>query len=312
MSGGATIASVAKEFEEQPSLLRSLRESAVWSEFGDTGDLTLVGAGDSYAASLCASFLSGPRVRAWDPYSLTESIESARGRIVCIISISGETKANIDLARALRGVAERTACITSNPKSRLAQAVDSVVALPYNPPGKSPGIASFTCALAAALKVCGFDPELDFKEALSRSRGESRRIKVASGSNVTYFVGNNEAYALSVYGAAKVYEFLGARAQASMLEEFSHMQLFSLSPSDCVNVIEFPDGTRGELLSEKLKRAGYDVSLIRPEGGNVERLYNLVFAIQTAAIAAARKRGLDAPYFLRAKKKLRISDEMIY
>jgi fructoselysine-6-P-deglycase FrlB-like protein len=308
----ATIASVASEFEEQASLLSSLRTSPIWSEFGDTGDLTLVGAGDSYAASLCASFLAGPRVRAWDPYALTESIESARGRIVCIISISGETKANIDLARALRGVANRTACITSNPHSRLAASVDSVVALPYTPPGKSPGIASFTCALAAALKVCGFDSDVDLKKAIQRSRSESKKIKLAKGGNVTHFVGNNEGYALSIYGAAKVYEFLGARAQASMLEEFSHMQVFSLSASDCVNVIESPTGTKGELLAEKLGKAGFDVSLIRPEGDSIERLYNLVLAIQTAAIGAARKRGLRSPYFLRAGKKLKISDEMIY
>lgn len=310
---GATIATVAKEFEEQPDLLRSLRRSPVWSEFGDTGVLTLVGAGDSYAASLCASFLAGPRVRAWDPYSLTQSLESARGRTVCIISISGETTANIDLARALKGVAKRTAAITSNPQSRLAKAVGyNIVALPYDPPGKSPGVASFACALAAALKVCGFDPDIDFRDALSRARKESKRIKIARGTGVTHFVGNNEAYALGIYGAAKVYEFLGARAQASMLEEFSHMELFSLSPSDCVNVIESPDGTKGERLAEKLKDAGYDVSLVRPEGGKVERLYNLVFAIQMAAIVAAKKRGIAAPYFLTAKKKLRISDEMIY
>ncbi len=310
---GVTIGKVAKEFEEQPALLRSLRESPVWSEFGDTGVLTLVGAGDSYAASLCASFLAGPRVRAWDPYSLTQSLESARGRTVCIVSISGETRANIDLARALKGVAKRTAAITSNPHSRLAQAVGhNIVALPYNPPGKSPGIASFACALAAALKVCGFDPDIDFREALYGARRESKRIKIAAGSGVTHFVGNNEAYALGIYGAAKVYEFLGARAQASMLEEFSHMQLFSLAPSDCVNVIESPDGSKGGQLADELEAAGYDVSLVRPEGGAVERLYHLVFAIQMAAVSAAKKRGLAAPYFLTAKKKLKISDDMIY
>ena len=34
--------------------------------------------------------------------------------------------------------------------------------------------------------------------------------------------------------------------------------------------------------------------------------------MQMAAIDAARREGLESPYFLGAKKKLRISDEMIY
>ena len=50
-----------------------------------------------------------------------------------IISISGETRSNIELARALKGVAEITVAITCNPRSRLAAAADSVVELPFKP-----------------------------------------------------------------------------------------------------------------------------------------------------------------------------------
>jgi hypothetical protein len=312
LSGRATLVSVTEEFKEQPSLLRSFRSSASWSDLGGRGDPILVGAGDSYAASLCASFLAGPRVVALDPYSLHESIAWARGRPVYIISVSGETRSNIDLARALKGVARETAAITSNPKSRLASAADSVVELPFRPRGKSPGIASFTLSVAAALKICGLDPECDFDEALSRSGPASRLIRIASGHNVTHFAGNNESYAASVYGVAKIYELLGWRAQASLLEEFSHMPLFSLSTSDSVNVIEPSDGAKGKKLCEKLKEGGYTSSLVRLEGGRVERLYLLVFAMQMAAIDAAKKEGRRIPYFLGARKKLRISDEMIY
>ena len=90
------------------------------------------------------------------------------------------------------------------------------------------------------------------------------------------------------------------------------MPLFSLSTSDCVNVIEHHGGRKGKSLNSKLKDGGYASTLIRLEGGRLERLYLLVFAMQLAAIRAARKKGLEAPYFLSAKKKLRISDEMIY
>jgi hypothetical protein len=63
---------------------------------------------------------------------------------------------------------------------------------------------------------------------------------------------------------------------------------------------------------ETLNDGGFKSSVIRPEGGRVERLYLLVFAMQLAAINAARMEGLKIPYFLSAKRKLKISDEMIY
>lgn len=312
MSSVATVASVAKEFKAQPSLLRAFRSSAKWSELRETGDPVLVGAGDSYAASLCASFLAGPRVLALDPYSLAESTGWAKRRPVYIVSVSGETRSNIELARALKDVAKLTVAVTCNPKSRLAAAVDSVVELPFKPRAKSPGVATFTLSLAAALKVCGLESSLDFDDALSRSASVAKRIRIASGRNVTYFAGNNEAYAAAIYGVAKIYEIIGGRAQASLLEEFSHMPLFSLSTSDRVNVIEPPNGRKGGQLVERLDNGGYPSSLIRLRGEAVERLYLLVFSMQRAAIDAAVKAGMERPYFLGAKKKMKISDEMIY
>jgi len=90
------------------------------------------------------------------------------------------------------------------------------------------------------------------------------------------------------------------------------MPLFSLSTSDCVNVVESPNGRKGGQLQERLTEGGYSSSLIRVEGDPVERLYLLAFSMQRAAIDAATREGLERPYFLGAKKKMRISDEMIY
>ncbi len=77
-------------------------------------------------------------------------------------------------------------------------------------------------------------------------------------------------------------------------------------------MIESPNGRKGEQLQGKLADGGYSSSLVRLEGDPVERLYLLVFSMQRAVIEAARKEGLKIPYFLGAKKKMRISDEMIY
>ncbi|MGH9918589.1 MAG: hypothetical protein ACRD6W_06955 [Nitrososphaerales archaeon] len=178
--------------------------------------------------------------------------------------------------------------------------------------GKSPGIATFALTLGAVLKVCGLQSDCDFERVLSRATALAKRIRIASGRNLTHFVGNNEAYAASVYGVAKIYEMLGGRAQASLLEEFSHMQLFSLSAPDRVNVVESPGGEKGRRLHDGLAKGGFSSSLIRLEGDPVERLYLLVFSMQRATIDAAIRGGLESPYFLGAKKKMRISDEMIY
>ena len=311
MSNRATLDSVAEELREQPRLLDSFRGSSLRSKSVE-GDPILVGAGDSYAASLCASYLAGPLVLALDPNSLAASPAWAKGRRVYVISISGETKTNVDLAKALRGVAKQVVAVTCNPGSRLAGAAEETVELPFKPRGKSPGIASFTLSLAAALKVCGLDSTCDFSRAMKDAGKKSARMRVADGTNVTHFVGNNEDYAISVYAVAKVYELLGRRAQASLLEEFSHMPLFSLWTTDHVNVIEAEVGRKGERLSGLLTKAGYSSSILRPKGNRLERVFMTAFAAQLATLAAARDSGLKAPYFLGAKEKLDISDEMIY
>src|SRR5205807_10237982 len=126
--------------------------------------------------------------------SLAESIAWAKARRVYIISISGETASNVELARRLKGVAKDTFAITCNPRSGLAAAADDFVQLPFKPRGKAPGIASFSLPLAAALKVCGLYSECDFDALLWRSAVESKRILVSRKRGVTHFAGNNEAF----------------------------------------------------------------------------------------------------------------------
>jgi len=269
----------------------------------------LVGAGDSYCAAVCSSLLAGPRVAALDPFSLAQSPEWARRRPVYIISISGATSSNLELAHALKGMASTRVAITCDPGSPLAKEVDEVIRLPFKPLPKSPGIATFALSLAASLKMCGLDPDCDFHSALANGKKESRRVRISRGG-VTHFTGNNEAYAISIYASAKVYELLGGKSQATLLEEFSHMPLFSLEQSDTVNVLG--ETGKGERLATKLKQSFFRASVIRGRGTTVERLYGIVFACQMGALREAKERGLARPRFLDDEEKLKISDEMIY
>jgi fructoselysine-6-P-deglycase FrlB-like protein len=304
----ASIASARAEFDDQPSLLCSLSGRRL--EEAEEGSV-FVGAGDSYAAALCAFFMSPRRVQAFDPYSLSRSPHWARGRTVYIISVSGATRSNVELAASLRSLAGRVVAVTSYPSSPLAEEADDVVEMPFRPLPKSPGIATFTLSLLIALKLSCGKVRCDFRRAASTARPLARSVAIARGG-VTHLVGNNEAYAASVYGAAKIYELLGGRAQASLLEEFSHMQLFSLAPSDRVNVAGPSTEALARRLRDALRENGVGCSLVGLSGPRVERLFAFVFSLQLAAVEEAAARGLRNPYFLSARKKLRISDRMIY
>ncbi len=239
-------------------------------------------------------------------------MDRARGRPVFIISASGRTRSNVQLAKRLGTVASKTVAITCDPGSPLASETDEVIDLGFVPSPRSPGTASFSLSLLAALKVCGLDTSLDFSRALSLSRDAARRVRVSSEA-VTYFAGNNELYGASVYGAAKIYELLGARSHATMLEEFSHMELFSLRHEDVVNVLGARDERKAMELARLLDRNGYPCSLVGlVPRDRVQRLYVLVFGVQLAVIEAARTLARKEPYFLTARDKLGISDAMIY
>ena len=134
------------------------------------------------------------------------------------------------------------------------------------------------------------------------------------GRGTTYFLGNSAAHAVAVYSAAKVYEFLGTKSHAELLEEFGHMELFSLKKSDSVNILTFldPSGVAARLNGALLAQ-GYASRLVSSRGSSLlERLFHSVFVAQLAVLREAQDRNLPAPMFTRKRKQLNISDSMIY
>ena len=131
---------------------------------------------------------------------------------------------------------------------------------------------------------------------------------------MSYFLGNHAAHGVAVYAAAKVYEFLGWRAHAELLEEFSHMELFSLTRGDTVNVFScFDAGNTGKKLVKLLRRHQYRCALIEAWGkSEIENLYHSIFTSQLATLRSAELLGLQRPHFLDAKAQLETSDAMIY
>ncbi len=271
-----------------------------------------VGAGDSYAAALAGFYASGGRCVAMDPYSLGSEPRTARGRDVFFVSASGRTASNVYAAKAAKLTAKRTYALTADERSPLAEQVGKAVRIPMTYTPKTPGILSFSLSALAVLRMAGARSSCDFARTFKAAKKQVGEF--ALGTGATYFLGNSLAYPAALYGAAKVYELLGARAQGELLEEFSHLELFSLKKGDAVNAFSHfdPSGLSARLATG-LRKEGVVARVSSAHGRNrMERFFHCVFLAQLWAASQARKAGFDRPRFLDQKKKLRISDSMIY
>lgn len=294
------------------------REPAVLADFArrrmprlPAGSL-LVGAGDSFIASLLASTLSSRRCTAVEPYSLQADPKLAEGRSVAFLSVSGRTAANLRAADAVRGLAARTIAVTANGSSPLAELVDERLLLPYAYRPRVPGTLSFALTALAAAMLAGLEPRCDFRRA--KTAAESLEACNFSSRGVSYFLGNGHGYASALYACAKTYEFLGFRAQAQLIEEFSHMEVFALRKGDAVNLFlsDDPAGL-GERLARSLRGAGRATAVLDSRGGDsLYSAFTEVFLVQRSILAEMARRDLDRPYIVRAAAKLKDSDSMIY
>ncbi len=306
-----TLSTVRGEIERQPLELGALLSS--WKREKAKRGSIFVGAGDSLATALCASQLSRLGIRAMDPYALHESPEAARGKDVYFISVSGRTVANIATAKRISRFCRRRVAITANEESPLASHVDAVVRIPYTGAPRLPGTLSFSLSLLTTLLLTLPGVTCDFKKVFEKSRKSSSKFSI-SGSGVTYILGNSAAHGIALYAAAKLNELIGARSHPEFLEEFSHMELFSLSKLDSVNIFPLFDPKKlGEKLRGSLTSADYLCTVLDSWGRNdVERVFHSVFLTQFSILEEAMSRGLTRPYFQLERELLRTSDRMIY
>jgi D-arabinose 5-phosphate isomerase GutQ len=299
---------LVEEVRRQPEVLEEFAKSKL--TMASKGSI-FVGAGDSYAAALCGFYVSGGRCLALDPYSLTTAPAIAAGREVFFVSASGRTSSNIVAARRVKEVARVTTAITANHRSKLAAAANRVARLPMTVVPRSPGLLSFSLSLLAVLKASIGNVSCDFRRAFQMAESDCREVSFGRGT--TYFLGNSAAYAVCMYAAAKVYELFGTKAHAELLEEFSHMELFSLRRADAVDVFAcFDPAGIGTRLQRALVGQGYQSYHVPSRGeSDTERLFHSVFVAQLAVLRKAR-RSVLRPRFLDAKDRLKISDSMIY
>jgi len=217
------------------------------------------GCGDSLAAAMLAEHFSGRRSRAADPSDLAEegpapaSLPPGR-RVPYLISVSGETAANLRAAGACRNAV----AVTANPDSRLAAlASGRVVPLDFPRTGVSTaGSISFTSSVLACISLVSpgaLRPLAGHARSMfEHAERDAAQIQVRGP---LYILGGVMTYPLAMYAAAKFYEVLGYDARHARTEQFSHMEVFSAHEGDTVMLFEEPRGRMSDLVGS-LKEAG--------------------------------------------------------
>ena len=283
-----------------------------------------VGSGDSHAAGLAAQYFSGSQAICCYPIDIIKNPLLVKRRNLFIVSISGNTQANIIAAKiAKKHGASNTTALTARPSSRLAKFCDQIIELKYRNTGiATAGTISFTASMIKCISLitqlhlpsnigeiynCA---EKQAKQAISKIDDKSN----SSSSNSCYFIlGNGQLHAIAMYGSLKINEVFGVRAMAYPAEEFCHSPLFSIQETDQAIVLgDDDDNNNSRKLSKRLNEEGFSSVHVGFQNKGIELLLSATFFIQLVLLKLAQKYGLTSCHFLSNEKLLRVSSDFIY
>src|ERR687895_1806580 len=280
-----------------------------------------VGSGDSYIAGLAAQYFSGSHAICCSPIDIIKNHLLVKRRNLFVVSISGNTQANILAAKIAKkhGVGTISA-LTARSSSRLAKSCDQTIVLKYKNTGiTTAGTISFTLSM---IKCISLSTELQLPANLRKiyNHAEKQAKQAISkidnrnnNSNTSYFIlGNSQLHAIALYGALKFNEIFGVKAMAYPAEEFCHSPLFSIKETDPAIVLGADDDDKSRNLSKRLNEEGFSSVHVGFKRTGIELLLQSTFFIQLFALKLAQKYGLTSCYFLRNKKLLRVSSDFIY
>ena len=283
-----------------------------------------VGSGDSYAAGLAAQYYSGSHAICCSPIDIIKNHLLVKRRNLFVVSISGNTQANILAAKIAKKYGVGTiSALTARSSSRLAKSCDQTIVLNYkNTSITTAGTISFTLSM---IKCISLSTELqlpaNLRKIYNRAEKQARQAiskidNKSNSSNTSYFIlGNNQLHAIALYGALKFNEIFGVKAMAYPAEEFCHSPLFSIKDADQAIVLG-GEGDGGDdnsrKLSKRLNKEGFSSIYVGFKRTGIELLLQSTFFIQLFVLKLAQNYGLTSCYFLRNKKLLRVSSDFIY
>lgn len=282
-----------KSFKKQKTLSANKQKNIIFS-----------GSGDSLVSSLLAEVFSKGLVKAMDPLDLYQNKELVKSKHVYFVSISGNTITNIKTAE----IAKKSTAITSQSKSRLTNASDGLILL------SSPNSGIFTAGsisfLESALTCISLVKNISIP-SISLFQDAQSSIKKVKLSKRIFVLGNLYTFPVAMYCAAKFYELLGYDVHYCRIEQFSHMELFSVKKGDSVIIFE-EKNPHTKQLGENLKKVG--INVVHPYMPS-EKFSQVIFSIffsQLVSLNEAKKKGKKECHFVTAKKIRDVSNRMIY
>jgi len=269
----------------------------------------ITGAGDSFAAAMVAEYASNNRVRCIDPMNICLNASTVEDKLLYALSISGNTRANVEAAKIAERRAAKTIAITANMESKLAKVCDEVIELKFRNSGiLTAGSIGFTTSMLTCLLLVSNVRIGDVKKLFESAASDAGKARL--GDHV-YIIGSGITYPLAMYGCAKMYEVLGIRAQYAMLEQFCHMELFSVKNGDTILILAHDD--KAKELHSKLADHGYNVLTFGPKGKTLaENLLYYSLLLQLIALCAAKRLKLDECYFITNDTLRTTSSSLIY
>src|SRR5215216_6100037 len=297
-----------------------------------------VGSGDSHVAGLAAQYFSGSQAICCYPIDIIKNPLLVKRRNLFIVSISGNTQANIMAAKiAKKHGASNITALTARPSSRLAKSCVQIIELKYRNTGiATAGTISFTASMIKCISlITQLHLPSNLGEIYNRAEKHAKQVisKIDDKSNSSsmrsscYFIlGNGQLHAIAMYGSLKFNEVFGVRAMAYPTEEFCHSPLFSIQDIDQAIVLGDDDddnnnnsnnnnnnnNNSSRKLSKRLNEEGFSSVHVGFKNKGIELLLSATFFIQLLLLKLAQKYGLTSCHFLSNKKLLRVSSDLIY
>jgi glutamine---fructose-6-phosphate transaminase (isomerizing) len=299
-----SIESLKIDFNSQIKYLGNLHNEKMFEE------CIYVGSGDSFVAGLIVEYLT-QKCKCYSPSDLINS-RLLEGKTYCFISVTGKTKANIELARRAKESGLKTVAVTANENSKLAQVCDQLVPLNIIKV-KTPtaGFRTFVANVITCLQLLGINPPNKFniwhKKAVELSSNLSESM--ALPQDTIYVLGNNLLYPLALYTSFQMAEFFGTTAVAHKLEEFCHSPIFGLKKSHDILIL----GQNEKIYSSSLEGLGLPIYYSELYNSDVvAQEFQSIFLVQNLMLQLADKYGITELQYLSKEGILNTSSDIIY
>jgi fructoselysine-6-P-deglycase FrlB-like protein len=300
-----SIESLKLDFNSQIKELNNIHNSKLFD------DCIYVGSGDSYVAGLIAEYLTNHKCRCYSPSDLFNS-RFIKDKTYCFISVTGKTKANIEVARRASQAGVRTVAVTLNRNSQLAQVCKEVVPLKITTI-QTPTISfgTFVASVITCLQIVGVT--IPSKFDIWQKNGLELSLNLLSSmifpEQTVYLLGNKTLYAIALYASLKMSEFFCTTAVAHKLEEFCHSPIFGIKKSHHLWIM----GQNEEPISKRLKSLGLHLSYIELYKPDIfTQLFESIFFVQNLMFLMAKKYGYTQLQFVLREDILKTSSDIIY